>query len=181
MTYLSGYILLGIVEQNRLWYFKGRNGQIEETPYIYIFQYLVFTAVPILALFMFTAFVGLVVYGFLGYHLYLICRGTTTNETFKWSSVNDERKQFLALQAKKRRTTSIPIEEFEDESKAPFVQGKPLVNIYNRGILMNFYEVFFPLSPHTKHPASSFPSKPTQMAQKQGQHTQKSADSRKRK
>jgi palmitoyltransferase len=158
VSYLSGFILLGMVEENGLWYYRDMEGLIQETPKGYIFQYLVYMAVPIVALFMFTVFIGLVVYGFLGYHLWLICRGTTTNETFKWSAVHRDRNAFLAQQAKKQRTTSIPLDEFEDASTAPYVRGKPLVNIYNRGILKNFFEVFFPLSTHTKH---TFPSPPT--------------------
>jgi len=151
VTYLSTFILIGIVDSEQLWYYRDMQGVIQETPYGYIFQYLVYTAVPIVALFLFTVFIGMVVYAFLAYHLYLIFRGTTTNETFKWSDVHRERNQFLQQQEKRKNTTSIPIEEFEDEVNAPYVKGRPIVNIYNRGFAMNLFEVFFPLHPATRH------------------------------
>lgn len=149
VTYLTFYIMMGICKEHGLWQYQDQRGMMRDTPFSYVFQYLVYTSVPVVALFLFTVFIGMVVYGFLGYHLWLVARGTTTNETFKWSAVNRARQQFLAQQERKKQNSSLTMDV--DDEDAPFVQGRPLVNIYNRGVLMNFYEVFFPLADKTRH------------------------------
>lgn len=172
--------MLGIIQSHGLWHYKDNTGIIHATPYSYIFQYLVYVAVPIMALFLFTVFIGAVVYGFLGYHLYLIYKGTTTNETFKWGDVNRARKQFLVNQERKQKNSSLIMDIAEDE--APFVQGKPLVNIYNRGFFMNLYEVFFPLNPKTRHSVTPHPhyAATQSNAKKLSQATPPTATSKKR-
>jgi len=37
----------------------------------------------------FCALISLVLYGFWGYHCFLISKNTTTNETFKWDDIKD--------------------------------------------------------------------------------------------
>lgn len=154
-------ILVGIIEKERLWFYQDARGRVLETPYSYIFQYLVYAAVPILALFLFTVFIGVVVYGFLGYHLWLISRGTTTNETFKWQDFEEDQQLLKKQQQKRAKNSSIPVDDFEDEfADLPLVKAKPITNIYHRGVFKNFSEVFFPLAEETRHPASSFPPSP---------------------
>lgn len=161
VTYLSSMILVGIIEKERLWFYQDARGRVLETPYSYIFQYLVYAAVPILALFLFTVFIGVVVYGFLGYHLWLISRGTTTNETFKWQDFEEDQQLLKKQQQKRAKNSSIPVDDFEDEfADLPLVKAKPITNIYHRGVFKNFSEVFFPLAEETRHPASSFPPSP---------------------
>lgn len=153
VTYLATMILLGIIETNNLWHYSDGRGRLQETPYSYIFQYLVYSAVAVVGLWMFTIFIGAVVYGFLGYHLYLIARGTTTNETFKWSDFDSEQKQLRKLQSKRSKNSSVSADDFEDElADMPLVKPKAIKNIYHRGIIQNFKEVFFPMNPVNRHP-----------------------------
>ena len=89
---------------------------------------------------------------FLSYHLYLVVRNTTTNETFKW-------KDARAFQRDCQKTLSDPKYTTRSGKRldiTPAVEQwatRKLTNTYNRGFKKNFSEVLFP---------DSKPLRPTQ-------------------
>ncbi|KAI3636895.1 hypothetical protein MIR68_005162 [Amoeboaphelidium protococcarum] len=83
----------------------------------------------LVALDLFVAIVSVIVALFLLFHLYLIARGTTTNELGKWDDIDDEIQQKW-IEGPAR---------YKQEMKAIKAQGG-----YSAGILTNFYLVFYP-------------------------------------
>ena len=53
-----------------------------------VVNYIMFKQLPIFVTFILAVFMGLAVFFFLLYHLYLVYIGKTTNDTFKWSKRN---------------------------------------------------------------------------------------------
>lgn len=131
---LAVYVLKGEADARNVWYYRTQNGTKMETPYSYIVEYFIlyYTGVSCLALF--TLPVGLMLYGFLAYHLWLIYRNTTTNETIKWGSIYDQIKM---IQKNK-------------QSKSQGIALKNICNIYNKGLIVNFTEVLFPMAKKLK-------------------------------
>lgn len=96
----------------------------------------------------------LMLISFLFYHLYLIANNITTNEFVKWSSV---REAVHAYEKKHGRTLQCAITEeahqhaaagnYDSLQSLPRFdhKGMPL-NIYNRGLFSNLFEVFAPTS-----------------------------------
>jgi hypothetical protein len=58
-----------------------------------VLQYLLYKHTTTVALFILVLVMALVIWGFFGYHLSLVARGMTTNESFKWASVKHAHKQ----------------------------------------------------------------------------------------
>jgi len=109
---------------------------------------------PVCGLGAFTAMIGLVLYFFLFYHLWLILINTTTNESFKWKDLRWalkelEKEKEIAVKNKSPRENSS-----DGAQKVPQVTAKKLVNIYNRGFLANFMEALLPYSLYGKGPAN---------------------------
>lgn len=112
-----------------------------------------FAAEPSLCLFFFViALFVCVVGGFFIYHLYLVVNNTTTSETFKWAPIHEACKEFIQdngfsyghklhreaeAEARQNGSDTLPaLPSFYDN-------GLP-VNIYDRGIVENVFEVLFP-------------------------------------
>merc|ERR1712039_99468 len=70
------------------------------------------------------AIMGIVLFGFFGWHLNLVRTATTTNELSKWNYIK----------------WCLKHEGAEGKEKI-----KQLRNIYNQGCISNFREVFFPI------------------------------------
>lgn len=90
--------------------------------------------------------------GFLVYHLSLVWRNVTTNESAKWDAV---RETVLAYEVKHGRRIAVAMEEeaAEDAAKGDMALLRKLpkfdedgfpVNVYNQGALRNFAEVLYP-------------------------------------
>src|SRR6185437_3637493 len=98
----------------------------------------------------FTFFIAMMMFSFAGYHLWLVARNTTTNETFKWSDARafqEYCRQVIDnpdLVDKKTRKRPEITKEVREWSKIK------IFNVYNRGWRLNFQEVFFPHSWHLK-------------------------------
>ncbi|RKP21633.1 zf-DHHC-domain-containing protein, partial [Rozella allomycis CSF55] len=89
----------------------------------------------LLMIFLFTLLVSVVVCVFTIYHLQMICRGITTNESFKWSDVDVHLKSGKSIQ--------IPLKTMSSESSLRTVYTvKDIENIYDKGILGNLTSIF---------------------------------------
>jgi hypothetical protein len=84
-------------------------------------QYLMMRYGGLMATFLYTAMVGFTLFLFGMYHVYLVVRNTTTNESFKWDDA--QQAETKAAREEKRKTVRLP-------------------NRYNRGIRSNLHEVF---------------------------------------
>lgn len=85
-------------------------------------QFLLGVYGGMVATFFYCFVVGLTLFLFGMFHVYLIAKNTTTNETFKWEDAQRELDAELRRAGKKH--------------------GPKLRNVYNRGIADNFKEVF---------------------------------------
>lgn len=93
---------------------------------------------PILIILLFVSFaLGLLMIGFLGFHLYLISSGKTTNEGFKWADLS------RVLEEKRTENPSARGWFLWNKQRPKIVLPK---NVYNKGFRANFYEILFPHS-----------------------------------
>lgn len=101
-----------------------------------------------LILFVFSI-IFIMVFAFFVYHISLVLRNKTTNETFKW----DELMYRCETLQKHEGTTlqQLLAEEVQLNRDSPDANQMPAfdakghpINIYNRGATANFFEVFFP-------------------------------------
>ncbi|MCO5580786.1 hypothetical protein L7F22_034657 [Adiantum nelumboides] len=130
----------------------------------YVFQWILAFYSEQLLLLLFLGILSLLLMGFFGYHLYLVVTNTTTNETYKWESYK-RWKQHVSNSQGSQNTSIIdgPASFNEQVSKKrfkllcslPFCPRKKVFlhqeklqrdNIYNKGVLQNLVEVFFPRS-----------------------------------
>lgn len=121
-AYSSAALLLDVVYTDKLWdavFIENTTGRtIKSSPYIVI-RYLVGREKALTALFVVSFVMALLVAAFFAFHLWLLAKGCTTNEHYKWRVIARECR---------RANKAIPI------------------NLYNRGFLANVAEVVWPLS-----------------------------------
>lgn len=162
-----GYILLDFVVERQLLervFINRHTGERMQATYMIVATFVFAEKGLLVMLFVLCAVMGVVVAAFLGYHLSLVARGTTTNESSKWGSIKsyykDRDREF------KLDPTQFPPAPSEEEvremlnpdSAAPLEKRdlahfppKAPPNLYNRGVLANFREVFFPPSAARRH------------------------------
>jgi hypothetical protein len=83
---------------------------------------------------------------FLGFHLYLIARGLTTNEYYKWQDIAEQHQQYRDIFFEQQG-------RLDEEGCAALREKEPDPmphNTYDLGICRNAIEVFFPRSLHQK-------------------------------
>uniref|UniRef100_A0A6B2L7H0 Palmitoyltransferase n=1 Tax=Arcella intermedia TaxID=1963864 RepID=A0A6B2L7H0_9EUKA len=146
-SYLCFGVLYGIASKEGFLTTKVQfpDGTLRYLPYSYIFQYFTYYFGALVGLGMFCGLISLVLYGFFGYHCYLVAKNTTTNESFKWEDLAAYvryKEQLAASKGKAdpRPTLSAPSSEALVERD---LKRSDLVNTYNNGVRQNFYEVFF--------------------------------------
>jgi hypothetical protein len=145
--------LLDIIEGSNLFnsQFQTPDGKkFEASPFI-VFQYIVINQVVTVGLLFFGIAVIFMLFGFWVYHFYLTCKNKTTNESFKWTDT------FEDIDSLKEEIKEGKKFNFEGEKK-PWVKqklknmevharkGTYPVNIYDKGLIENYKEVFFPIS-----------------------------------
>lgn len=81
-------IILSPVFEHRMWEMSYKNPHTGETWYgaRLIMSYLLNHSTALIILALMAVMFGLTILAFLSYHLYLISKGMTTNESYKWSS-----------------------------------------------------------------------------------------------
>lgn len=155
--------------------FHGADGTIVPSSAYLIFSYLMGTRVEILMVGMICVVMGIIVIAFTGYHLWLMGTNKTTNETFKWSDLQDARDAFAkrlghfekaAVAAEARRDKAKAQGDSEAAAAAqteiddirhprgpdgvrkslPPPPGRMPGNFYDKGFLANCSEVLWPLS-----------------------------------
>ncbi|KAF5746978.1 DHHC-type zinc finger family protein isoform 1 [Tripterygium wilfordii] len=161
-----GTIALGLIVAGRLKtlrvvyiltvYYGVENSFLSLAPHVV--QWLLGSYNTQILLMVFLAIVSLLLAGFLGYHINLCLKNTTTNETFKWeeyiswqSKLNEARASAAALRASVSPMSS-EVKPPESKCRA-FFRKSPLQdaeavkkNMYDRGFLHNLYEVIYPHS-----------------------------------
>jgi palmitoyltransferase ZDHHC4 len=113
---------------------------------------IAFSAEPTLCLFLFVLILtALVVGGFLFFHVSLISSNITTSESAKWSPVNKACADYLKEHGRSYGSMLQQLAEKEAlETASPLQHVPPFqadglpANIYDRGLLSNVLEVFFP-------------------------------------
>ncbi|KAJ4460241.1 putative palmitoyltransferase swf1 [Paratrimastix pyriformis] len=107
----------------------------------------------------FTGVIFIVLVGFFAYHLYLTARNTTTNETFKLSD-GEEEKEFAKRIALGKFPKNFDLSKISSSGKARLRQAlaEPVMNIYDRGVLANFWEMLHPLHKRNLAQPVDFPA-----------------------
>jgi palmitoyltransferase len=81
-------------------------GEEFKADWLIVFQYVITRQSVLFAVWLIAVVMGIAVTAFLGYHLYLLWAGTTTNETFKWDYVKKVHKEltrsYMAFKAAQR-------------------------------------------------------------------------------
>jgi len=95
---------------------------------------------------------AVVMIGFIGYHLYLIAIGTTTNESAKWGMIGSYYSKSPTFSGDRTKDLLDPdtMPALEKRTAAQFPETKP-PNIYNLGIIGNYCHVFNPPSNYRQH------------------------------
>mmetsp|Transcript_28685 Transcript_28685/g.31854 ORF Transcript_28685/g.31854 Transcript_28685/m.31854 type:complete len:386 (+) Transcript_28685:12-1169(+) len=148
--YVGIAVLMGVIERHGLWdlTYTNKAGELVTMSLLQLLQVLLVNFSGVFALALFTSIVSVVLFAFALFHVSLIWYGVTTYETFKWNDLKtDIIPQLLTFKE--------PLDEDEQDylsykwisliykrldSIGPV---EKIVNIYNRGIKDNFYEVFF--------------------------------------
>jgi len=153
-AYLCGYNLYAMLEASKIFQMKYKDpatGAISSVPYSIMLGYCLQYGGTLFPLGFFTAVISLVMYGFLGYHLWLLRHNTTTNEQYKWQDYMDYiswYKQREEQQAKGNTTNQKEDAMFKDLPPPKFSVGKSgtihLKNMYNKGWINNIKSVLFP-------------------------------------
>lgn len=135
-TYIHARILqyLGMdVHRLHEAYYYDEAGQPQRVSYFQCFQLLFVHYNVVMAIGIFCVVIGVALWLFWAYHMYLIYYGTTTNETFKWGDLEDELRS--QMQDRQRRRG-------EKVTKKVTIPA----NLYDRGFFPNLGEVLLPLS-----------------------------------
>jgi len=164
-TYISYSLFYEEIKMKRLMeltFFDRLTGETIKADYYIIFQYIFARRSSEVTLMIVMFVMGIALSCFLGYHVYITSRGQTTNENSKWGDIKGwykkqqqvhrnavrEGKDVTKPSLKRNNNdndTAILDEQSSEEQE--LVDPGPIPkNIYNRGFVENWKDVFFPLS-----------------------------------
>jgi len=159
-TWMCAKILFAVVEIGgfkNMGYIDRITKRWTPLPYSYVLRVMLSEGGLVMPLGIFTLVLAVVVYAFWSYHIYLIVRNTTTNETYKWKQVKHSLNYWKAEKEKKEKeekeekekgakTTRVKKrgQEKETSREISIMEKKHLKNVYNQGIWKNFWEVIYP-------------------------------------
>ena len=148
--------------------FEGKDGTPTKLTedYALFARFALWHFAPILGLAAFLYILVIALGAFLGYHLWMISKGMTTNETFKWQSYKRALKHLAMERAAEGGgdgggggasdggggfASRIPGARYLGFARKKKNNNKsfmmpPVVNKYDKGFRTNLHEVFFPLS-----------------------------------
>mmetsp|Transcript_5653 Transcript_5653/g.14753 ORF Transcript_5653/g.14753 Transcript_5653/m.14753 type:complete len:407 (+) Transcript_5653:252-1472(+) len=117
-------------------------------------RYMMSQHPAVFSMLFFASIMGGVLVAFFCYHVYLVCSGTTTNETFKWGDLRAEQSHQRRKRLAERKRTAGPDGEPgpQADGALPHSRGTyPLAdaviqNPYGRSFAQNWGEVLFPPS-----------------------------------
>jgi len=99
-SYISGAVLLSEVYEKRLFHATFMNQitkKARKANFVMVLKYLLYHQYAVAIIFALVFVMWCAMVGFLGYHLYLVSRGTTTNETHKWDEARSAHSQLTGL------------------------------------------------------------------------------------
>ncbi len=137
-TYLAASILYQeyVIQDLAHKGYIGADGVWRPLPLMFLWQYLMGSCGLTGPLGLFTFIIFFVLFSFWAYHMSLIFRNTTTNETAKWSQLRTWiRQRDAAAKRGEPKPKHIPPEQ-------PLPQLSELRNVYNRGFKSALAEVF---------------------------------------
>mmetsp|Transcript_4744 Transcript_4744/g.7205 ORF Transcript_4744/g.7205 Transcript_4744/m.7205 type:complete len:451 (+) Transcript_4744:60-1412(+) len=125
-SYISGAVMISKAFEKDLFnatFVNRRTGKISKATTGIILKYILFSNYTVTIVFALVSVMGAALTGFLGYHLYLISQGTTTNETFKWKEAHSIYKRLVELREMYEKSlTSSPsstMDSSRDKSSDP--------------------------------------------------------------
>lgn len=178
-TYIFACLFWGEILEKKLFevtFFNKATGEEYPADWYIIFQYMFGKHFYMSGVFLLVSVMGLVLGGFLGYHIYLTSYGMTTNEAYKWGQVKKwhkhEMKRYreaikkgMAIESSVSSdapTDVVPdgdvsctgatgesgeATEKTNEEKSTIIDPGPMPkNIYNQGLVENWKEVLYPRS-----------------------------------
>jgi hypothetical protein len=161
---------MGIARKKDLWnlgYVDRNTGQWKPVPWEYMASYLLNESGMNIPMAIFCGVLAIVLYLFWAYHMWLIAKNTTTNESYKWKDfirkVNFLKRAKAAQEhgakkgdgsgeewrerARKVADGASSTKTFEELAA---LDTKKLKNIYQRGFARNLWEVIYPPSSRFK-------------------------------
>eukprot|EP01112_Ceratiomyxa_fruticulosa_P014454 TRINITY_DN4139_c0_g1_i2.p1 TRINITY_DN4139_c0_g1~~TRINITY_DN4139_c0_g1_i2.p1 ORF type:complete len:397 (+),score=59.18 TRINITY_DN4139_c0_g1_i2:68-1192(+) len=160
--YMCACISLGEFKQRqiiKMGYFDSQKRWIPAPTYAMI-SYLLDVTGLVMPLGLFCGAATLAIFAFLSYHVYLVVRNTTTNETFKRKELsravriaqNNKRKGKPQERTQSDKTQSKEAKADDSKEKTYTIADDVLMSLdpnnlpnhYNKGIIGNFYEAIYP-------------------------------------
>jgi len=162
-SYVLAFLIYSEMVRINIWkasYYDPEVGRRVPATLVMMLQYMFFKYYDLCGLFLLCFVMGIVMFFFLGYHIYLIIVGTTTNESAKWSEASYIYKNMQKcvdscnkyLEQKKLDRDICPQKDLLDPEKAPSFQERLAIefpekrpsNLYHYGIFESFSRVLFP-------------------------------------
>mmetsp|Transcript_19296 Transcript_19296/g.37831 ORF Transcript_19296/g.37831 Transcript_19296/m.37831 type:complete len:416 (+) Transcript_19296:269-1516(+) len=162
-SYGIAYILMDFIDSHHLWersFINRETGERNPASWSMVFTFVFLRKTILCMLLVLSAVMGIVVFAFYLYHVYLIISGYTTNESAKWGSIAQYYKSRDQLakknpedypELKEKPDPEVEAEKINPDTAPPLFDRRardfPLRlpnNIYNKGPIANIVDVISP-------------------------------------